>query len=77
MIVAPALLSGLNAKQLRELASDLIAQVARNDLQISQHEIQIRERDQQIASLDQTISSKDREIPPCVRLVLRHTNNET
>lgn len=62
MVVAPALLSGLNAKQLRELASDLIAQVARNDLQISQHEIQIRERDQQIASLDQTISSKDREI---------------
>ncbi|WP_114968179.1 IS66 family transposase [Rhodoferax ferrireducens] len=62
MVVAPEILSGLNAEQLRELTRDLIAQVARNDLQISQHEIQIRERDQQIASLDQTISSKDREI---------------
>jgi transposase len=62
MVVAPELLSGLNARQLRELALDLIAQIASNDLQISQDEIQIKERDQQIASLDQTISSKDREI---------------
>ena len=28
MVVAPELLSGLNAKQLRELARDLIAQIA-------------------------------------------------
>ena len=48
MVVAPELLSGLNAEQLRELARDLIAQVA--------------SRDQQITSLDQTITSKDREI---------------
>ena len=48
MVVAPELLSGLNAEQLRELARDLIAQVA--------------SRDQQITSLDQAITSKDREI---------------
>ena len=69
MVVAPELLSDLNAKQLRELVTDLIAQVARNDLQISARDRQIDERnlhinalDQQITSLDQTISSKDREI---------------
>ena len=38
----------MNAEQLRELALDLIAQIARQD--------------QQITSLDQTISNKDREI---------------
>ena len=48
MVVAPELLSDLNAEQLRELAHDLIAQISN--------------RDQQIAGLDQTISSKDREI---------------
>jgi transposase len=48
MVVAPELLSDLNAEQLRELARDLIAQISN--------------RDQQIAGLDQTISSKDREI---------------
>ena len=48
MVVAPELLSDLNAEQLRELARDLIAQISN--------------RDQQIASLDQAISSKDREI---------------
>ena len=48
MVVAPESLPGLNAKQLREFACDLIAQIA--------------SRDQQIAGLDQTISSKDREI---------------
>ena len=62
MVVAPELLSGLNAKQLRELARNLIAQVACRDQAISVRELQISERDQQIASLDQTISSKDREI---------------
>jgi len=53
--VAPELLSSLNAKQLRELARDLIAQIANRDHAISG-------LDQQIASLDQTITSKDREI---------------
>ena len=48
MVVAPELLSSLNAEQLRELARNLIVQVAR--------------RDQQIVSLDQTITRKDREI---------------
>ena len=69
MVVAPELLSGLNAKQLRELARDLIAQIANRDqaisareLRISERELQISERDQQIASLSQTITSKDREI---------------
>jgi transposase len=55
MVVTPELLSGLNAKQLRELASDLIAQIASRDQQIVN-------RDQQITSLDQAISGKDREI---------------
>ena len=31
MVVAPELLSGLNAEQLRELARDLIAQIAHRD----------------------------------------------
>ena len=62
MVVAPELLSGLNAEQLRELVTDLIAQVAHNDQEISARNLQINALDQQIASLDQTISSKDREI---------------
>lgn len=69
MVVALELLSSLNAKQLRELVTDLIAQVSRNDQEIRARGLQIDERnlhinalDQQIASLDQTISSKDREI---------------
>ena len=62
MVVATELLSGLNAEQLRELVTDLIAQVARNDQAISARNLQINALDQQIASLDQTISSKDREI---------------
>ena len=62
MVVAPASLSGLNAKQLRELASDLIAQVSRNEQEIGARNLQINALDQQIASLDQTITSKDREI---------------
>ena len=55
MVVAPESLSNLNAEQLRELARDLIAQVALQDAQITCS-------DQQIASLGQTITSKDREI---------------
>ena len=62
MVVAPESLSGLNADQLRELVTDLIAQVARNDQEIGASNLQINALDQQIASLDQTISSKDREI---------------
>ena len=76
MVVAPESLSSLNAEQLRELARDLIAQVARQDAQIthSDHQIyqldhqigeldlQLTQRDLQIASLDQAITSKDREI---------------
>ena len=69
MVVAPESLPGLNAKQLRELVTDLIAQAARNDLQIRALDVQIDERnlhihalDEQIAGLDKTISSKDREI---------------
>lgn len=62
MVVAPESLSGLNPDQLRELVSDLIAQVARNDQEIGARNLQINALDQQIASLDQTISSKDREI---------------
>ena len=73
MVVAPELLSGLNAKQLRELARDLIAQIANRDqaisareLRISERELQISERDQQIASLGQTHhqqGSRDRVSP--------------
>jgi transposase len=48
MVEALESLSSLNAEQLRALASDLIAQIARQDLQIT--------------SLDQAITSKDREI---------------
>ena len=55
MVVAPESLPVLNAKQLREIARDLIAQIASRDEQIAGF-------DEQIASLDQTISSKDREI---------------
>ena len=62
MVVAPESLLGLNAKQLRELARDLIAQIASRDQQIAGFDQQISGLDQQIASLDQTISSKDREI---------------
>ncbi len=62
MVVAPESLSSLNAEQLRELARDLIAQVARQDAQITHSDQQITQRDLQIASLDQAITSKDREI---------------
>jgi transposase len=62
MVVAPESLPGLNAKQLRELACDLIAKIASRDHQIAGFDRQIAGRDRQIASLDQTISSKDREI---------------
>ena len=62
MVVAPELLSGLNAEKLRELVTDLITQVARKDQAISARNLQINALDQQITSLDQTISSKDREI---------------
>ena len=55
MVIAPELLSDLNAKQLRELARDLIAQIASRDHAISG-------LDQRIANLNQTITSKDREI---------------
>lgn len=54
---------------MRELASDLIAQVTRQDAKITQLDnqigeldLQITQRDLQIASLDQTITSRDREI---------------
>ena len=56
MVVAPELLPSLNAQQLRELASDLIAQIALQSQQITQR--------------DQAIASKDREIVyshSCVR----------
>ncbi len=69
MVVAPELLSSLNAKQLRELAHDLIAQIANRDQAIIARDLHIDERnlhisalDQQITSLDQTITAKDREI---------------
>ena len=69
MVVAPESLASLNAEQLRELARDLIAQVARQDTQITQSGQQIGELDHQIgeldlriASLDLAITSKDREI---------------
>jgi hypothetical protein len=52
MVVAPELLSGLNAEKLRELVTDLIAQVARNDQTISARNVQINALDQQIVSLD-------------------------
>lgn len=62
MVVVPESLSSLNAEQLRELARDLIAQVARQEAQIKQNDQQIGGLDLQIASLDQAITSKDREI---------------
>ena len=69
MVVAPELLSGLNAKQLREVARDLIAQVASRDQtisardqQIDAHNLHIDTLDQQITNLDQAITAKDREI---------------
>jgi len=62
MVVAPELLSSLNAQQLRELARDLIAQVASRDHQIAGLGQAISSLDLTIANLDQTISSKDREI---------------
>ena len=65
MVVEPELLSDLNAEQLRELVTDLIAQVARNDQQISARNQQISALDQQITSLEQTLYSKDREILYC------------
>jgi transposase len=55
MVVAPESLASLNAEQLREMTSDLIAKIATQDAQIMQ-------RDLQITSLDQAITSKDREI---------------
>ena len=62
MVVAAESLSGLNAKQLREIARDLIVEIASRDQQISSFGQQIASLDQTIASLDQTITSKDREI---------------
>jgi hypothetical protein len=69
MVVTPELLSGLNAEQLRELARDLIAQVASRDQtisareqQIDAHNLHIDTLDQQITNLDQAITAKDREI---------------
>ena len=55
MVIAPESLAGLNAQQLREMTSYLIAKIATQDAQIMQ-------RDLQITSLDQAITSKDREI---------------
>ena len=55
MVIAPESLAGLNAQQLREMSSYLIAKIATQDAQIMQ-------RDLQITSLDQAITSKDREI---------------
>jgi len=37
MVIAPESLSGLNAKQLRELARDLIAQIANRDRHYRMH----------------------------------------
>ena len=48
MVVAPESLSSLNAEQLRELARDLIAQVARQDAQITHSDHQIYQLDHQI-----------------------------
>ena len=55
MVIAPESLSSLNAKQLRELARDLIAQIANRDRSI--HAL-----DQHITLLDHTITRKDGEI---------------
>ena len=55
MVVATESLASLNAEQLREMTSDLIAKIATQDAQIMQ-------RDLQITSLNQAITSKDCEI---------------
>ena len=51
MVVAPELLSGLNAEQLRELARDLIAQVASRDQQIVSKDREILYRQAKIDQL--------------------------
>ena len=55
MVVALESLSNFTAEQLRNLAGDLITQIANQDKQLA-------ERDQQISLRDQAIASKDREI---------------
>lgn len=55
MVVALESLPNLTAGQLRDLAGDLITQLANQDKQLA-------ERDQQISQRDQAIASKDREI---------------
>ena len=62
MVVAPESLPGLNAKQLREIVTDLIAQAARNGQEIRVRGVQIDECNLHIHALDQQIASKDREI---------------
>jgi polyhydroxyalkanoate synthesis regulator phasin len=51
MVVAPESLSGLNAEQLRELARDLIAQIANRDQTISSKDREILYRQTKIDQL--------------------------
>jgi polyhydroxyalkanoate synthesis regulator phasin len=51
MVVAPESLSGLNAEQLRELACDLIAQIANRDQTISSQDREILYRQTKIDQL--------------------------
>lgn len=51
MVVAPELLPGLNAKQLRELARDLIAQIAKRDQTICNQDREILHRQAKIDQL--------------------------
>ena len=55
MVAAPESLSNLNAQELREIVTGLMARITEHDRQITQ-------RDAQIGQLDETIASKDREI---------------
>ena len=56
MVVATESLSGLNAKQLRELTRDLTAQVVSRDQAINERDPQINERNVHINALDQQIN---------------------
>lgn len=51
MVVAPELLSGLNAEQLRELARDLIAQIAHRDQSLINKDREILYRQAKIDQL--------------------------
>ena len=55
MVIAPESLSNLNAQELREIVTGLMARITEHDRQITQ-------RDAQIVQLDETIASKNGEI---------------